>query len=321
MAIKIRCSECRKKVSIDEAFAGGMCRCPYCKALVFVPEESGQFPAGTRPAAPQSRPDAPSPGRPAAPGTPPPPPPPPGAPLAAEQDHEHIPMARPVKIQGIITIVLLALLVLMVAGGITAAVHLLPDGPQPKPGDDPNDYVPPEGPLVVTVQKAGVSDIAFAKGPVIYCIDAGSSMRTTFDGAHAMVRTSVESLKKSDLRFTILLCGEEEDKFMSPEYVDGGEKGSGAAKEFLELIQPGGASDISRSLKAALARKPGTIVLVSSKPVDEAIGVAEEARQQGVVIHAIHIWGDFEDPDTAASMKKLAEAADGQSRSHSIGEF
>ena len=33
MAIKLRCAECRKKLSVDEGFAGGVCRCPYCKAI------------------------------------------------------------------------------------------------------------------------------------------------------------------------------------------------------------------------------------------------------------------------------------------------
>ncbi len=37
MALKIRCSECRKKMSVDEAFAGSIYRCPYCKSIVRVP--------------------------------------------------------------------------------------------------------------------------------------------------------------------------------------------------------------------------------------------------------------------------------------------
>ena len=53
MAIKIRCTECNKKVSIDEAFAGGMCRCPYCKAIVYVSEHPGEAGAA-RPAAPRA---------------------------------------------------------------------------------------------------------------------------------------------------------------------------------------------------------------------------------------------------------------------------
>jgi DNA-directed RNA polymerase subunit RPC12/RpoP len=66
MALKVRCSECRKKISVDEAFAGSMCRCPYCKSIVMVPAEvtpeAAQAPKrSSRPTAPgASRPKMPS---------------------------------------------------------------------------------------------------------------------------------------------------------------------------------------------------------------------------------------------------------------------
>lgn len=58
MAIKIQCSECGKKISIDEAFAGGVCRCPYCRAIVMVPGDATGGSGGSvdRPSAPPSRP-------------------------------------------------------------------------------------------------------------------------------------------------------------------------------------------------------------------------------------------------------------------------
>ncbi len=42
MAIKIRCADCRKRISVDQGFAGGMCRCPYCKAIVLVPDSAAK---------------------------------------------------------------------------------------------------------------------------------------------------------------------------------------------------------------------------------------------------------------------------------------
>ncbi len=42
MAIKIRCADCRKRISVDQGFAGGMCRCPYCKSIVLVPETAAK---------------------------------------------------------------------------------------------------------------------------------------------------------------------------------------------------------------------------------------------------------------------------------------
>lgn len=52
MAVKIRCSECRKKISVDEAFSGSMCRCPYCKSIVMVPKLAPAGAATPRPASP-----------------------------------------------------------------------------------------------------------------------------------------------------------------------------------------------------------------------------------------------------------------------------
>jgi hypothetical protein len=52
MALKINCPECNRRISVDEAFAGGVCRCPYCKAIVFVPGRVGQESGSQRPDAP-----------------------------------------------------------------------------------------------------------------------------------------------------------------------------------------------------------------------------------------------------------------------------
>lgn len=60
MAVKIRCSECRKKIAVDEAFAGSMCRCPYCKSIVQVPRLPGSGDLPGRPPRPSARPGRPS---------------------------------------------------------------------------------------------------------------------------------------------------------------------------------------------------------------------------------------------------------------------
>ena len=307
MAMKIRCTECRKKISIDEAFAGGMCRCPYCKALVFVPEEKFGAPVGGRAVAPGARPDAPQ-ARPEAPGMRPAEPgaaAPAGA-VAAEADHEHIPMARPVKIQGIITIVLLVLLLLMVAGGVVITLMYI----QPK---KPSIDVPDEqgqGPGLVQVAKEPrVGKAIKLSSPVVYVLDGTSSMRVTFDMGRVLLLKSVESLRDK-VTFNVLLCREDEDRWLSPDFQAGGPAGSKAVEEFLLGTAPSGASDIPRALKAALEKKPKAIVLIARKEVDDANSVAGEAKNQGVVIHTIAVDGD---PSVNASMKKLSEQTGGQS--------
>lgn len=68
MAVRIRCSECHKKIAVDEAFAGSMCRCPYCKSIVIVPQEISASEANTTPARPAAPGRPSSPSRPSKPG-------------------------------------------------------------------------------------------------------------------------------------------------------------------------------------------------------------------------------------------------------------
>lgn len=328
MAIKISCTKCNKKISIDEAFAGGMCRCPYCSAIVAVP--GSLSPGGTvgrpsapppsRPAAPTGRPAAPAAG--ARPSVPPPtpapsavPPLPDEAPIEADTP-VHIPTAQPVKIQGIISIVLLVMSLFLI-GGISYALYSLfikgPPGPPPaletgNPLDPPKDG------------SAGISMVKLGKGPIVYVVDYGSSMRDTYDSAVDMVRRSVPSLK-GKYEYTVLMSGETEDKFVPPQFVKD-DSGVKAIEAFLQAdATPKGASEIPRALKAALDRKPREIVLIArSNSVMDTAEVAKQAKEQGVKIHtiAIDLEGDLE---KLSALSELAKTTGGTSIAVNSGSF
>jgi hypothetical protein len=263
------------------------------------------------------RPDAPQ-QRPAAPGAWPEAPAAAMQPAAAEPDQEHIPMARPVKIQSVITIVLMALLVVMVVVGVALALMLTksndakraigPDG-QPVEPDRPGQVrvnepeAPPAAPTGPRIRDLKITD-----GPVAYVVDGGSSMTDTFDAARLALMTSIQTLTPK-LTFTILVCGEDKDDALGAEYQPGGDAGKAAAKTFLEPINTAGAANLSRGLKAATDRKPKTIVLISRKVVDDLADQVKEAKKAGIVVHAISIDGD---PDVIRSMKALGEAGGGK---------
>lgn len=321
MALKIRCTDCGRKISIDEAFAGGMCRCPYCKALVYVEERAEAAASGARPAAPSARPAAPG-ERPAGPAAGPAPGPAVPAPAAATaaagaaaaaeaaDAHEHVPMARPVFIQGIITMILLGLVILIVAAGIVVAVFFIPgrDGQAPLPPPLPPAPVPGQ----VSTAGPGVLDVPLPAGPVIYCLDGGSGMRQAYDAAAVTIDKSIISLTEKG-QFSILRCQEAEDVFFSPtNYVKGGEGGKDAVKDFLHLYQPLGATDLVRGLGAALARKPAAIVLLTRKSVEGAMDLANKAKQQGVRIITIGVDAY---PDAERSLSELSKATGGEYRS------
>jgi hypothetical protein len=313
MALRIRCTECRKKISIDEAFAGGMCRCPYCKALVYVEDKSaGTGPVSPSPA-PGSRPAAPGAAN-AASGAP--------EPAPGAEEPEHVPMARPVMIQGIITIVLLVLLVVMVGVGVAIALVIVRSrddrmGPDANADGNAAAYVPPISPLQVRGDKPEIAGLELPAGPVVYCLDGGSSMRDLFDAGALMIINSIGSLKP-DAKFTILRCQEGDDEFLSAAFLAGGAEGKKKAHGFFRVYQPSGATDIVRALNGALALKPKVIVLIARKPVDEAVGAANKAKAQGVQIFTVVIDGD---EDVVSSMRKLSEITGGKHRAVTSGEL
>ena len=52
MTVKTSCSGCGRNISVNAVFAGGMCRCPHCRSLVFVPGEPARKLAIERPDVP-----------------------------------------------------------------------------------------------------------------------------------------------------------------------------------------------------------------------------------------------------------------------------
>jgi len=305
--MKIQCPECDKKVSIDEAFAGGVCRCPYCTALVFVPGELGGAPAGARPERPWKRPEAPS-----------------GAPrvrraspeeaAAAEARQKHIPTAAPVKAQGILTIVLLGLLLAMVSVGIGLVVVYsardTPPAPSDGAGDDANPFAESGG----GPSAAGIE----IDSPIVYVLDAGDSMKAMYDFAVAFTRVSIRRLGAAQ-RFTIVLCRDSGEQLMPEGYHPGGDGGEAAAKAFLQTsVVPGGMTDVAAGLTLAMAQKPRTIVLFARKPLADTEQIEAQAKKLNVRIATVALDSD---QFAAHIMKNLAEATGGDSKAFSFAQL
>ena len=148
MAIRIKCQQCSRRISIDEAFAGGMCRCPYCKAISLVPESAGQGDS-PRPASPTERPSAPPPGRPMAP---------PGGEhhpasrptsatsgpaTTAHPASRRIPTAHRVAVQGAIGLIGVVLLIVLMALLLFYAYRHFADAGKPAPMGGGVSFVQP----------------------------------------------------------------------------------------------------------------------------------------------------------------------------------
>ncbi len=98
--MRIRCFDCRKKIQIDEAFAGGICRCPFCKSMISVPQKKRKNKCPERPLEPSAKADSSN--------------------LQAQKSiqPEQIPIADPAKFVGILKLAITGALV--AAGAVVA---------------------------------------------------------------------------------------------------------------------------------------------------------------------------------------------------------
>jgi DNA-directed RNA polymerase subunit RPC12/RpoP len=311
MAIRVRCTECKKKISIDEAFAGGVCRCPYCRALVLVSSEGipGEVGGGAGQAGGRvERPEAPTAPAPA----------PSGTPVRATVEYDSVPLADPVRLQGILTVVLIGLMALMVAAIVLIAWRMLHPpgapgvpGPPPPPPQQANPFLPPPGTGI------GLGDMRLHP-PVVYCLDAGSGMTDFLDYAVLMTRVSAESLG-SDSRFNALICVEGGEgpktwyRWALPEMSVADEPTRAAVGEMLMALRPAGATDILPALGAGIDAGAKEIVLLARKPLGETGAVTAPAIERDVQIHVVALGADAE---AIESLSALAQATGGQFRAY-----
>jgi len=307
MAIKVRCQRCRKKISIDEAFAGGNCRCPYCKAITMVSGRS----AVSRAARPE-RPDTPT------------------SAVSQVQPVEAVPLAKPVKVQGIVTLILSVFVLLLLVVGVFLVVKLsigsddkppVPNGgqgpvkndmnePETLPDDDdffPSSIPAPTNPF--TVKGPNVAGMTIT-GPVVYVLDGSLMTQGLCDQAVAVVRYSIISLDFRE-KFNVVVLNAEGFKPLGDKWLAGGEAGDKKARRFLTDCQPEGATDLAGGIRRAMKAKPRTIVVLTYKAVGSADDLVKQAKQTGVGIFTVMLDSP---PDVVKVMEKLAAGTSGQCR-------
>lgn len=215
--------------------------------------------------------------------------------------------------------VLLVLTLGMIGGAVTVAV-LYAGTEQPADAEDTpaNQLGEPPGADRPAARGPTLAGDIPLEPPVIYCLDAGDSMREFLDYARAMTYTSIASLR-AEQTFAVLLFRETGVAEMPGGFQAGGTGGIEAAKAFLGDVPAHGATGetLEDGLAQALERTPGCIVLFAAKPVDPD-ALAARAKEAGVTIHTVALGGD---PDARSSLRELAEAAGGRSRAYSRAEL
>ena len=299
MAIKIRCLRCNRRISIDEAFAGGVCRCPYCKAINHVADPFG-VPSS------QQRPDAPPTGGKAGPRVAM------RADAAARAGADDIPVADRMVFQGVAALILLVMLIVTIIAG-AALVFSGPGEPPAAPANgetngnngEVNGPPPPiqENPFIAGDRRA-VAGVPL-EGLVTYCIDAGGSMRGVYYYALRMVMASVDSMTVDDA-FYLIVAEESGPMVMSPNSL--GPMTGRDVELFAGDIRPEGEGDTLAALEHALSTEPATIVLLARKIID-APEITAEAERQGIAIVTISLDGNS---DIDESLARLAEQTGGK---------
>jgi len=262
MAIKITCTECHKRISIDAAFAGGVCRCPYCKATNDVPLKSRGGTSTKIPAAAAQ-----------AGGTP-----------------KRIPVAKRAGYQGAMAIVLFGILLITIAAIVVAVVMSRQPDPIDPNGVNTNPFV--------TGDASTIAGDAPILTPVVYCIEAGSSMRNFYEDAVSIVDASMGSLGPND-RCQIVLALEDDFEVLSAR------DPQGLIAE-ARAIDPAGGSPLDDAFAEAVDLGPAMVVLITRKGVfPSAIDVAND---DGVKVTVVVLDGI---PSVDREMEALAEATGG----------
>ena len=295
-AIRIRCTKCSKRISIDVAFAGGVCRCPYCTAINNVPL-AGAAQSG-----------AVDPRDPAAAGS--------RASKAAPKG-KSIPVAGRVPLQGVAAIFLIVAMLAMVVAGIVVVMQLTGGNGE---GDDPNGSANgaviegTENPFATAAEGAVAGNLRI-KAPVVYVVSASASMKAQYAHVAAMIRASMQSLPAGD-KAAVVIGMKDKSVVAGSGYVTMPDIGSSIwpveSVGWPEVFDD--APDVADSLARALELEPATIILFARDWVDSGYPVADKAKQKGILI--ITILPDPEG-DQAASMRELAGRTGGPARVYS----
>lgn len=327
MKVKIHCDSCSRQIAVDEAFVGGVCRCPFCKALVAVDGAVLGGREGSRPESPE--PQAQRPSSPASPSARP----------AAASDlanraarQMNVPTASPVKVVNIVVIVmalaLAAMIVVAVGVGIrsgwfrsTPAPVAPPEAPPenmapaprvapPRPGPTPAQTQPTSEPAPPPEpQPSGPASLAgniVIEAPVTYCIELGPGRIGQRSGVVALVSESIRTLGPAR-RFDIAAGTGGEVKWLDGKaFRPGGMAAAGKMEDFFAGLGASGAAPMSEAFAAALKVAPRTVVVLAWSKVEAPEAVAR-AKKDGVKVVVVCVGPS----DAADSLEALARQCGG----------
>lgn len=301
--IELTCTKCQAQLMLDDAFAGGVCRCQHCGTIQTVPSHAKRAAAVSAGAvAGKALYQAPGQANGAATlddlagavtssG------------LSSGRLRQAPPQeAAPAQARKRKVMLIVGLAAAVVVGvGLAALLmrHGAPDNADAQPGD----------PAFMGIK---------VKGPaVVFLIDAGSPGKGYFDLVRAAALKSVDTLIKTNIQVQLVFWEEKGDVVAVPE---GGPKGLGidVIEQFRRVLTDAdgqGTSHLLPALTKALASHPDEIFLVTSKDNDVVDGAfaASVISAIGVGKVRIHTFSLNKDQPLDA-LATIAKKTGGQAR-------
>ena len=344
--IRINCTNCKATLDIDEAFAGGVCRCQFCKTIQTVPKhlksgavasastpspaangntfsgDSGSHASGLDELADivassglsqglpgsglQNRRNLQGPLK---------------TPRAAVASPVHV---DPAKTKLIPMILIIGLAIVLLLGVI---IGILINNNSGKSADQKGDVSSIPGNTAVSsnnVPKAVAPTVAkIISGPsifntpltdasIVYVIDRGSSSQPVFDQVIKACLNSINGLSKSQKYRVIFwkIDSEKEALAQSKDLVQAGDKTQFTKLEGdLGMINCYGQSNIRPAMDKAFTSKPNVVVVITAKTLDSEFvkAVMEPRKNNGARV----ICFSINNPDSRDAMSEVATRTGG----------
>ena len=300
--IQLTCAQCQATLEVDDAFAGGVCRCQHCGTIQTVPRPGALLESqGTNGAAAAEAPRAlyqvkSRSGASSAPS---------GLEELAEVIHSsglsgsglRNPPAGEIGVGHVISNRLPIILAIIGAVAVLAIATLVALLMKSAPAAAPATALP-DGTVVPSAAGTGTPNFAgldlSAGQKIIFLIDRGDATADFFPGLKALAARAVQSLGP-DRKFQVILWDNGSvDAYptLGPDF--GTAEQASKLQAWLDDVATGRPTDVMPALKAALAQSPDTLVLVTAKSnqltdstPDFAADVLGQLGGRKIVIHAI----------------------------------
>ena len=327
--IAITCTNCNANLSIDDAFAGGVCRCQYCGTIQTVPAKSRAGAAGPSPkaAAPPPASKALYQNQARARGS--------TGPATGLDDlasavvssglsgsglqsgrHTRKPAAgteEESKKRNLVPILLgAAVVVVLLLVGILAYVLMHNSGSgQTSSG---------EGTETNTVASESFCGIPLRMKSVIFLLDRGNSISQQFDTLKAVTFKSIEQLGPNR-KFQVILWDNDSG---SAEFPPGEMRGAtagqiGDVRKYFQDVVATGSSHLSGPMKEAASRQPQEIMVATGKMDldDDDAAALRSMVGKGIRIDAVQI----NSPSASPVLQEVTRETGGQFRTVSEAEL